>query len=300
VSAAVEVVTQGRQTPLGGLTVRRMLPVRQRRSVGPFVFFDHLGPTDFAPGTGMDVGPHPHIGLATVTYLFEGAAIHRDSLGSVQPIHPGDVNWMTAGRGIVHSERTGPEQRAAGGRLHGIQIWVALPLQDEEMEPSFRHHPASTLPESETPGTRLRVVAGAAYGHVSPVQARSELFYVQARLQAGAELPAPEGPVERAIYVLEGSVDIEGQEIGQSVLAVLKHGVPAVLRASAPAHVVLFGGQPLEGPRLIWWNYVSSDAKRIERAQRDWAEDRFPRIPGETERVPQPEVGVRPRPAETA
>jgi redox-sensitive bicupin YhaK (pirin superfamily) len=284
---AVELLIEPPLRDLGGFSVRRALPSAKRRAVGPFVFFDHMGPARFAPGEGIDVRPHPHIGLATVTYLFEGEIVHRDSLGFVQPIRPGDVNWMTAGRGIVHSERTGPEVRARGGPLHGIQAWVGLPRADEEAEPAFRHHPGGSLPVLERPGARLRLVAGAAFGERSPVAARSPLFYVDAALEDGARLDPPEA-AERAVYVAEGAVECAGERIAAGRLAVLAPGAAAPLRAAGRTRAVLFGGDPLEGERILWWNFVASSRERLERAKRDWAEGRFDAVPGDAERIPLP------------
>jgi redox-sensitive bicupin YhaK (pirin superfamily) len=281
---------EGRSRDLGGFTVRRLLPAKQRRVVGPFVFLDHMGPKIFAPGTGVDVRPHPHINLATVTYLFEGEIVHRDSLGSQRAIQPGAVNWMTAGRGIVHSERSGPEARARGSRLHGIQSWVALPTDHEEAEPAFHHYPASVIPEVTRDGARLRVIAGTGFGATSPVQVSSPTFYVEGRLEAGAELVVPEEYPERAAYVVEGAIRCGGTQVPAGTLGVWPAGVRAVLRAVEPSHVMLLGGAPLDGPRHIWWNFVSSSEARIERAKRDWREGRFPKVPGdEIERIPLPE-----------
>ncbi len=281
---------EGRSRDLGGFTVRRLLPSKERRVVGPFVFLDHMGPVTFAPGTGIDVRPHPHINLATVTYLFEGEIVHRDSLGSQRAIQPGAVNWMTAGRGIVHSERSAPEARARGSRLHGIQSWVALPTEHEEAEPAFHHYPASVIPEVTRDGTRLRVIAGTAFGATSPVQVASPTLYVEARLEAGAELVLPEEYAERAAYVVEGAITCGVTEVHAGTLGVLGTSVRAVLHAVEPSHVLLLGGAPLDGRRHVWWNFVSSSEARIERAKRDWQEGRFPKVPGdELEFIPLPE-----------
>jgi redox-sensitive bicupin YhaK (pirin superfamily) len=259
------------------------------RSVGPFVFFDHMGPANFPPGTGIDVRPHPHIGLATVTYLFEGEIVHRDNLGFKQAIEPGAINWMTAGRGIAHSERTGDALRKTGSRLHGLQLWVALPKVHEEAEPAFVHHPAATLPEVTIDGVRLRVLAGRAYGVASPVQTLSTLFYVEARMPEGTTLAVPTEPAERAAYVVEGEVSCDGELIAAPRMIVFGRGSDATLYAGTNAHVVLLGGDPLDGERHLWWNFVSSSQERIEQAKRDWAENRFAPVPGETERIPLPE-----------
>ncbi len=272
----------------GGFSVRRSLPVRQRRHVGPFVFWDHMGPARFEPGEGIDVRPHPHIGLATVTYLFDGEIVHKDSLGSDQSIRPGDVNWMTAGRGIVHSERTGPELRRHGSFLHGIQSWVALPLEQEESEPRFEHTDGKDLPRVELPGARLRIIAGSAYGVRSPVTVLSSLFYVEARLDAGSVVTLPAEPEERAAYVVEGAVSCDGQNVPVASMAVAPAGAEVSIRALEPSRVMLLGGASL-GERHIWWNFVSSAQERIEAAKLAWKEERFPLVPGdETERVPLP------------
>jgi len=289
-ASPVETVILPRTRDLGdGFTVRRALPSARRRMVGPFIFFDQMGPVVLQGGHGLDVRPHPHIGLATVTYLFDGEILHRDSLGSVQPIQPGAVNWMTAGRGIVHSERTPPERRAAGGRLFGIQIWVALPAKDEEADPAFAHTPADALPAFGDGGARVRVIAGSAYGKRSPVRTSSDLFYVDAALQPGARIPAPIEHEERAVFVAEGCVTIAGENFLAGQLAVLRPRAEAPIAAGAgPARILLLGGPPMDGPRHIWWNLVSSRPDRIEQAKRDWRDGRFPKVPGETELIPLP------------
>jgi redox-sensitive bicupin YhaK (pirin superfamily) len=280
---SIELIVEPRARDLGGFSVRRILPSTRRRMVGPFVFFDHMGPAVFPPGEGMDVRPHPHVNLATVTYLFEGVIDHRDSLGYHQEIHPGAINWMTAGSGIVHSERTPMAVRQSGQRLHGIQLWVALPAEHEEVAPAFYHHPASTIPAVEFPGVKARVLAGTAYGKTSPVKLYSPLFYVDAHLDAGAELELPSDHPERAAYIAAGSVSCGRETITEPKLLIFHAGQRVVLRATSDARVLLFGGDPLEGPRHIWWNFVSSSAERIERAKRDWAERRFPLVPGDEE-----------------
>jgi len=285
---AIATVIDGRARDLGGFAVRRLLPAAGHRMVGPFIFFDHMGPAVFAPGQGIDVRPHPHIGLATVTYLFEGEIVHRDSLGSEQPIRPGDINWMVAGRGIVHSERTGPELRRAGSRLHGLQLWVALPDEHEEIAPGFVHHPARTLPELERDGVHLRILAGSAYGATSPVAVASPLCYVDAALPAGAELPLPDEHEERAAYVVDGTVCCGNDRAGPGRMLVFKPGT-ATLRATTDARLVLVGGAPI-GPRHIYWNFVSSSRERLEEAKQAWREDRFPKVPGDAiERIPLPD-----------
>lgn len=284
-------VLDGRPRDLGGFSVRRVLPAGGQQTVGPFIFFDHMGPATFAPGDGVDVRPHPHIGLATVTYLFTGEFMHRDSLGTAQLICPGDVNWMVAGRGIVHSERTPPAARRApgGAPIHGIQTWVALPGEHEETDPSFEHHPAPTLPEIHGTGVALRLIAGAAYGRQAPTAVYSPMFYLAATLEAGAAVELPAEYAERAAYVVEGEVETADERHGVGRMIVYEAGVQASLRASMPARVMLLGGAPLDGPRHIWWNFVSSSPERIERAKLDWREERFAEVPGDSERIPLPE-----------
>jgi len=284
------VVIAPRTRDLGGFSVRRLLPAGRQRMVGPFVFFDHMGPADFAPGGGIDVRPHPHINLATVTYLFEGEIFHRDSLGSAQAIRPGAINWMTAGRGIVHSERTPPEVRASSHRLHGLQIWVALPRAAEEVEPSFHHHPADSLPVVTEEGMRARVLVGSAFGVTAPVATASPLGYAELALAAGAAAPLALDMPERALYLVEGAIELSGTRFEAGQMVVLAPGDRELRAASAPARLVLFGGEPLDGPRHIEWNFVSSSQERIEEAKRDWREGRFPLVPGdEIERIPLPD-----------
>jgi redox-sensitive bicupin YhaK (pirin superfamily) len=287
--ASIERVIEPRPRDLGGFEVRRVLPAAGRNLVGPFIFLDHIGPAEFAAGTGIDVRPHPHICLATVTYLFVGELVHRDSLGFVQPIRPGDVNWMTAGRGIVHSERTDAQLRQRPSHIHGIQSWVALPTSAEETEPRFFHHPAATLPQIERPGLRMRVIAGTAWDQRSPVTTFSETLYVDAQVSAGGEVELPDEHHDRALYVAEGKIGIEGGEYPTGHMVVLDTGGTARFRALADSRVMLVGGAPLDGPRFIWWNFVASSHERIERAKDDWAAQRFPRVPGETEFIPLPE-----------
>jgi redox-sensitive bicupin YhaK (pirin superfamily) len=288
-TAVVQHLLRSHPRDIGGFAVRRVLPSVPKQMVGPFIFFDHMGPARLAPGEGLDVRPHPHIGLATVTYLFEGEILHRDSLGSVQPIRPGDVNWMTAGRGIAHSERTPHELRAAGASVHGIQTWVALPREHEEAEPSFFHHPRSTLPVVDQPGATLRVIAGRAFGVRSPVAVFSDTLYAAAELDPGATLAVPPEHEERGVYVVDGDVTIGETAVEAGSLAVLAEGVEVPVRAPFSATLMLLGGAKMDGPRFIWWNFVSSAKERIERAKADWHEDRFGRVPGETERIPLPE-----------
>ena len=283
----------GRARDLGGFSVKRVLPIAHRKLVGPFVFFDEMGPATFAPGNGMDVRPHPHIGLATVTYLFEGRIRHRDSLGSLQDITPGDVNWMTAGRGIVHSERTHPDDRARGYAIHGIQSWVALPAADEEIAPAFVHHPAATLPQLTRPGARLTVIAGSAYGARSPVAVRSPTLYVAADLDLGATLPVCGEHEERGVYVVSGSVEIGGEHFGPGELAVLVPGAEATITALEASRLMLLGGARLPEERQVWWNLVSTRSARIEQAKADWLrygspDSPFPPVPDEQEFIPLP------------
>ena len=287
-----ELVIEARLRDVGGFFVRRVLPSAQRKLVGPFIFYDHLCRVDFQAGRGLDVRPHPHIALATVTYLFEGAFEHRDSLGYVQRIQPGDVNWMIAGRGIAHSERTPADLRASGGPLHGIQCWVALPLEQEEMEPSFTHHPKGTIPQLELPGVRLAVVAGTAYGLTSPVRVLSPTLYCAAELAPGAELHVDEQHAERAVYVAAGALSLGAgeTEYGEGNLLILPAGAPVTLRSRQGARAMLLGGAPLEGERHIFWNFVSSSRERIERAKSDWKNGQFGKVVGdEQEFIPLPE-----------
>jgi len=286
----VELVIEPRARDLGGFSVRRVLPFAQRRMVGPFIFFDHMGPADFAAGKGIDVRPHPHIGLATVTYLFEGEILHRDSLGFVQAIRPGAVNWMTAGRGIVHSERTGPDERKRATRLHGIQSWVALPKLDEEDEPSFVHHPADSLPRIERKGAEMTLIAGEAYGESAPVETLSKMFYLDACLAAGASLDLPEDYAERAVYIVDGALEAGGTRHQAGRMLVFAEGEPARISAAEAARVMILGGAAMDGPRHIWWNFVSSSKERIAQAKADWNEGRFGKVPGETEFIPLPEA----------
>lgn len=279
----------GRARDLGGFNVRRVLPIGHRKLVGPFIFFDHMGPVALPPGQGMDVRPHPHIGLATVTYLFEGRILHRDSLGSLQAIEPGAVNWMTAGRGIAHSERSTPEDRAAGVRLHGIQSWVALPADLEECEPAFVHHAADTLPQLDREGLRLRLIAGTGWGLRAPVAVPSPTVYADVHLQAGARLQLPDEHEERAVYPVDGDIRIDGEPVGAGTMAVLEPGLQPWIDCDAPVRLMIVGGARLDGPREIWWNFVSSRPERIEQARRDWAAQRFDRVPGESEFIPLPE-----------
>jgi redox-sensitive bicupin YhaK (pirin superfamily) len=285
--APIELTIQPRVRSLGEFDVRRVLPSARRRMVGPFVFLDHMGPAVFPPGQGIAVRPHPHIGLATITYLFEGEILHRDSLGYRQLIQAGAVNLMTAGHGIVHSERAS-DDLAVTSRLHGIQSWIALPLELEEIEPTFLHYPATTLPERWIDGCRVRVIMGNAYGLQSPVLTYSPTLYLEATLPAGGELVLLDEAKERAVYVVAGSVAIGADVYAEGTLAVLREGATAPLKAATETRVIVVGGSPI-GPRHIWWNFVSSSEARIERAKRDWADMRMGSVPGDDEFIPLPE-----------
>ncbi len=289
-SATVDLVISPRERDLGGFSVRRVLPVAKRRKVGPFVFFDAMGPADFPPGEGIDVRPHPHIGLATLTYLFEGEILHHDSLGFKQPIRPGAVNWMTAGRGIVHSERTSREVRDAHSRLYGIQAWIALPAVSEEIEPAFEHYPEGSLPVIEdVEGCRMTLIAGAAYGAASPVKVHSPLFYLEVHMDAGASLTLPEEYDERAAYLAEGKVETGGETLSPFEMAVYGAGRAPGIQALEPSRLMILGGATLPEERIIWWNFVSTRKERIEQAKADWKEGRFEKVPGEEDFIPLPE-----------
>jgi redox-sensitive bicupin YhaK (pirin superfamily) len=285
---AIELVLQPRDKDLGGFFVRRLLPTAQRRMVGPWIFFDHMGPADFPAGKGINVRPHPHVNLATVTYLFEGEILHRDSLGSLQPIRPGDINLMVAGCGIVHSERERPEVTAAPHRLHGLQLWLALPEADEEVEPAFHHYPSADIPALDIGGVPVRVMMGSAWGVTSPVRVFADTLYVEAHLKPGQTLVLPDAP-ERAVYVAEGALQVHGVEIPEHAMAVLSKASGVVVEAAAETRLAMIGGEP-PGTRFIDWNFVSSRKARIEQARRDWREGRFAKVPGdEQEFIPLPE-----------
>jgi redox-sensitive bicupin YhaK (pirin superfamily) len=287
---AIEQVIVPRARDLGGFSVRRALPAAGRQMVGPFIFFDQMGPAEFLVGTGIDVRPHPHIGLATVTYLFDGEIMHRDSLGSAVPIKPGELNLMSAGAGIVHSERTAPEQRAMGPRLYGIQAWAALPKSHEEGAPSFAHYDAALLPRISGEGKTARIVMGEMFGETSPAAFPHPSFYAEAVLAPGAVLPLDADYDERAIYVVSGEVDIAGESFGAGRLLVFRPGDRISVLATAQSRLVLLGGEPMDGPRHIWWNFVSSSKERIDAAKADWKAKRFAPVPGDgDEFIPLPE-----------
>lgn len=280
-------VLHGNTRDLGGFSVARVLPQAALRHVGPFVFFDHLGPADFAPGHGIDVRPHPHIGLATVTYLFEGSLGHRDSLGTVVDIEPGAVNWMTAGRGITHSERTSRGPREAGQRMHGIQSWVALPDAHAEDAPAFAHHPAASLPSIAFHGAKRTLIAGTAFHATSPVAALSPMFYMDIDAEAGASVALPGEHEERAVYIVSGSIDLDGTRYAAGQMIVVAPGGEVAFTTAEPTRAMLLGGASV-GPRHIEWNFVSGSRDRIELAKADWVAGRFPRVPDEVEFIPLP------------
>lgn len=286
-SGAIELRIEPRERDIGEFTVRRALPARERRMVGPYIFFDHMGPAEFPPGKGIQVRPHPHIGIATITYLFEGEIMHRDSLGYVQPIREGAVNLMTAGRGIVHSERAG-DDLDKHSRLHGIQSWMALPDGQEEIDPAFVHYPADTLPELDIDGSRIRIIIGEAYGKASPVTCFSPMLYLECRLQKGGTLTLPDSYAELAAYIVSGNVTIDGDSYTEGVLAVAASGASVTLTANEDSRVMVIGGDPV-GKRKIWWNFVSSSDERMEAAKADWKEGRFGKVPGDDEFIPLPD-----------
>ena len=292
----IELVIPYRDRSIGSMNVRRVLPFPKRRAVGPFVFVDDFGPVEIVGGKSLDVLPHPHIGLATVTYLFSGKMTHRDSLGTRQVIEPGEVNWMTAGRGVVHSERVSDAPVAAGEKLIGVQTWVALPERFEEIEPAFAHHKAAELPEIEAEGVRARVILGELFGARSPVETLGGPVYADCRLEKNARLAIPAETEERSIYLLAGAVEAGGQRFEAGTMIVFEAGKEALLAAAEDAHLMIIGGARLDRPRVMWWNFVSTSAERIEQAKKDWAERNFPLIPDDAgEFVPLPENGI-PRP----
>lgn len=297
--SCMEDVILPRAHDIGGFEVRRALPATQRQMIGPFIFFDQIGPGEFLTGKGLDVRPHPHIGLSTVTYLFDGAIQHRDSLGTDESIEPGDVNWMTAGQGITHSERTATPSRLHSNRLFGIQSWVALPRALEETAPSFVHHAADTLPVIADAGINLRLIAGRGWGLRSPVQTSSELFYADAVLQPGAHLPMPDDQEERGAYVVQGEVEIAGSRFEAGRMLLFRANDRVSLRAGPNgARLLLLGGAVMDGPRHLFWNFVSSSRERIEQAKADWKAGRFGTVPGDDkEFIPLPEQRVSAAPS---
>lgn len=287
----------GRERDLGGFSVRRVLPYAKKRMVGPFIFFDQMGPAEFAPGQGIDVRPHPHIGLATVTYLFEGALQHRDSLGEDLVIRPGAVNWMTAGRGVVHSERTPSPEREDGHRMYGIQTWVALPEADEDTTPAFHHHPAETIPVIERENVRFDLILGTAWGVEAPVTVFSPIFYLHSEMAAGSAFTMDVEHEERAIYLVEGDLSVDGQMLQPGSMFVLSENLQPRVSTSSGARIMMCGGAPM-GERKIYWNFVASSTERLEQAKSDWTEagetgfpsdGRFHLPPGESEHIPLPD-----------
>ncbi len=274
---------------IGGFEVRRLLPGHPHKMVGPFIFFDHMGPAQLPPGGGIDVRPHPHIGLATVTYLFDGAIMHRDSLGTEQRIEPGAVNWMTAGHGIVHSERSPDEARAAGPRLHGIQTWIALPKAHERTDPDFSHHPKSTIPLITLPGVYMHLIAGTAFGRTAPTPTYSPMFYLAVEMEAGAAFELPLEHEERGVYVVSGDVEVGGSQLPSRHMGVLPATASPRICAKSAARVMLIGGAAMDGDRHIWWNFVASSRELMDDAAERWHNGGFPPVPGEAEFIPLPE-----------
>ena len=288
--AAIRTVVAPRATDLGGFEVRRALPSKGVKTVGPFIFFDQMGPAEFLLGNGLDVRPHPHIGLATVTYLFDGAILHRDSLGTEQEILPGAVNWMTAGRGVAHSERTPVRLRQTGGKMFGIQSWVALPEHAEENLPEFRHTEPDALPVLSDHGVEVRLITGELFGRRSPVAVYSETVYADASLQPGAMLPLDATFEERAIYIVSGAIEVAGDRFAAPQLIVFRPGDAISVRATTTSRLMILGGARMDSHRYIWWTFVSSRRERIEEARRDWEAGRFDRVQGEAadEFIPAP------------
>ena len=296
---AIETLIVPRAVDLGEMTVRRALPSTKRQMVGPFIFFDQMGPAEFLTDRGIDVRPHPHINLSTLTYLFEGEILHRDSLGTEKTIQPGAVNWMRAGRGIVHSERTSEERRRDGQRLFGIQTWMALPAEQEEADPAFLHHGADALPIVGADGVRARLIAGRAFGAASPLATASETLYADVQLKAGVRVPIEAAYEERALYTIAGTIEVAGDAFEPGQLLVLRPGEAITVTATSDARFMLFGGAPMEGPRYIWWNFVSSRPERIAAAKEEWARGRFDTVPGdEAEFIPLPDKRDAPQRAE--
>jgi redox-sensitive bicupin YhaK (pirin superfamily) len=288
---AIETVIVPRTRDLGGFEVRRALPSAKRRMVGPFIFWDQMGPSEFVIGEGIDVRPHPHIGIATITYLFDGKIFHRDSLGSEIAIEPGEVNWMTAGKGIVHSKRTEEEWRKQDGRrLFGIQSWIALPKSAEEMAPDFAHVDKGELPLPRDEGKQVRIIAGSMFGERSPIKTASDMFYVDVVLEPGAKIPLSADHEERGVYIAEGEIDIAGDSFESGSLVVFKPSDEITITAKSAARIQPLGGEPMDGPRYIWWNFVSSSQERIDQAKEDWRQKRFDSVPGDTEEfIPLPD-----------
>jgi redox-sensitive bicupin YhaK (pirin superfamily) len=287
---AISDVIVPRSIDIDGLVIRRALPSTRTRLIGPFIFFDHFGPAMFRSGQGIDVRPHPHIGLATVTYLFDGEIMHRDSLGTAAPIRPGEINWMTAGRGIVHSERTAPALRVDGQPIHGLQCWVALPTAKEEMEAGFAHYDVAQFPEVSGDGVCARIVTGSLFGETSPVETTSDTLFGDVTLKAGASMPLDAVTEERGVFVVSGEIDIQGDRFGSERLLVLRPGDRLTVRALTDAHIMVLGGAPMDGPRYLWWNFVSSRKERIEQAKAEWKSGRFDIVPGDAEEfIPLPD-----------
>jgi len=296
---AIETLIVPRAVDLGEMTVRRALPSTKRQMVGPFIFFDQMGPAEFLTDQGIDVRPHPHINLSTLTYLFEGEILHRDSLGTEKTIQPGAVNWMRAGRGIVHSERTSEERRRDGQRLFGIQTWMALPAEQEEADPAFMHHGADALPIVDAEGVRARLIAGRAFGAASPLATASETLYADVQLKAGTRMPVEAAYEERALYTIAGTIEVAGDAFEPGQLLVLRPGDAITVTATSDAQFMLFGGAPMEGPRYLWWNFVSSHPERIAAAKEEWARGRFDTVPGDEEEfIPLPDKQDAPQRAE--
>jgi len=293
---AIETVIVPRAVDLGEMEVRRALPSTKRQMVGPFIFFDQMGPAEFLTDQGIDVRPHPHINLATLTYLFEGEILHRDSLGTEQAIRPGAVNWMKAGQGIVHSERTSEDRKKQGQRLFGLQTWMALPEADEETDPEFIHYGAEDLPVFDSDGIKVRLIAGGAFGKRSSLRTASETLYGDIEVQAGRQVPIDATYEERALYTISGEIEIAGDRFPPGQLLVLRPGDAITVKAASTARFMLFGGAPMGGPRYIWWNFVSSRPERIEAAKEEWARGRFETVPGdEADFIPLPEDIGKPR-----
>jgi len=287
---ALELVVVPRSVDLDDFSVRRALPHSTRRTVGPYVFFDHFGPAEFRSGKGLDVRPHPHIGLSTLTYLYDGEIIHRDTLGVNAAIRPGEVNWMTAGRGIVHSERTAPQRRVEGEPLHGLQLWIGMMSKDEEIDPSFAHLDGAELPIVTGEGKTVRVIAGKMFGAVSPLKTTSDTVLADVTLEAGARMPLDADYEERAVYVSTGEIDIEGDRFGAGRLLIFRPGDRITINAIVPSRIAIVGGAPLDGPRYVWWNFVSSRKDRIDQAKEEWKQGHFGKVPGDAiEFIPLPE-----------